>query len=274
MAESPQNDLGSSAFWILVTVLFGSGLIYLGIYSLQNDLLRGAIITLVIALLVLGSWILSKGAAFSSGGWGDNALAFTAGFIPWVFIAQQQNSVLSISENGLFASISGELPASIDFIIGSFVVPIAEEMFWMFGLPVSLLALLTIASKRFPVLKNFVLQLLIITIIGALSFAFFHVAQSTFTAFIIAAIIFRTIMLVAVLGDSARNIIPFIALTPAFALGAHIGNNWGNYGFVDGLNVLFSTGFVGVAIIGILLVVFLSALNKIGENLARGGTGA
>lgn len=235
-------------------------------WSFHNESIRGAVIaSLFIGMILTGIVfaLFNYGTkSFDFGDWGENSLSFALGFILWLFIAASPQNILSITQNSLFSSISTELPRFTEFILGSLVIPIAEEIFWMIGIPFAIIGTMNIIGKKYKIASNVWLQLLIITIITGVTFAIFHVGKYLIL-FLIAAFIFRTIMVWTVIADQEINWLKPLKLVPSFTVGAHIANNWSAFGLLNGFQILIENGIVGWLIIGFLVLIFISATVKL-----------
>ena len=247
MAKNKDITLGSSSFWITLILLSFIWLFYLVIWSFQNDNVRGTILFTVFFGMIIAGIILSRFKMFNMGSWSENSLAFTIGFVFWGLIqgfqpAQAQataemsaTALFSLTQNQLFATIAGQLPQYIEVLMSGFVIPVAEEIFWMFAIPYGLFSALNAASKRkinlfgnkqsLSFLKQTWLQILIVIAVGSLTFAYFHVGREAFIAFIIGAIIFRSIMVGVVYTEKAYDWLRNLEIFVSFAVGAHIVNN-------------------------------------------------
>lgn len=268
MAGKKQQEikLGGSIFWILMILAAIVGVSYLGIWSFHNNSVQGVAISAIFFALIISGVILSRFEIFNSGTWSENAFSFTLGFSIYsligIFADSSTKSVLSITKNSLFATISSELPLFFEFIMNVFVIPIAEESFWMIGIPFATITIMNLIGERFSIFKNLVFQLIVITILTGVSFALFHVGK-LLLGFLIAAFFFRAIMVWSVVGDADFDWIKGISLVPAFAVGAHIGNNWADYGFGKGMQLLTSNFEVGVFILIFLGIIFISFINQL-----------
>jgi hypothetical protein len=279
MAENIQNKsfLANSPFYILLIFMVILGLSYLGIWSYINNSVKGAIIfSIFFALTITGVIFSFLYDTIEKSSWTNNCNLFLAGFLIWSLLGLyggQAKSILSVSTNNLLSSISGEIPQLIDFLSTVFVVPIAEEIFWMITIPFSVITILDIASKGKT--RNFDLkffgnkwfQLVIIMFISAWTFAEFHVGKQALT-FIIAAMIFRGTQIFLVFGDRFFDLFKWVSMALSFSVGAHIGNNWASYGLLKGINLLNNNMFpVGIIIYGFFIICILTTLNWIGEGL-------
>lgn len=247
MVKNKDITLGSSSFWITLIFLTFIWLFYLVIWSFQNDNIKGTILFTVFFGMIIAGIILSRFKMFSMGSWSENSLVFTIGFLFWGLIQGFQpaqaaasteltaTSLFSLTQNQLFATIAGELPQYIEVLMSGFVIPVAEEVFWMFAIPYGLFSALNAASKRklnlfgnkqsLAFLKHTWLQIVLVAAIGSLTFAFFHVGREAFIAFIIGAIVFRSIMVGVVYTEKAYDWLKNLEIFVSFAVGAHIINN-------------------------------------------------
>ena len=143
--------IGGSIFWILFSLLSLVWLSYLAIWSYQNNSIKGVVISMIFFAMIISGIVLSRFEIFDLGTWKENAISFSAGFGLWAFINSSfgTQSILSVSQNYLFASISGELPQFIDVLMNGIVVPVAEEFFWMFAIPYAVISILNILEKRY-----------------------------------------------------------------------------------------------------------------------------
>lgn len=264
MAEvlGKEINIGGSIFWILLVFLSLTWLSYLGIWSFQNNSIKGVVISTIFFAMIISGIVLSKFEIFNTGNWRENALSFSAGFGLWALISGSfgTQSLLSVSQNHLFASISGELPQFIDVLMNGIVVPIAEEIFWMFAIPYALISIMNSLGKKYSFFENHYLQLIIVAIIAGLSFAFFHVGKTAFTYFVISAIIFRVIMIFAIFGDKKLDWLKKFNLVSAFAVGGHIANNIFNGGIRTAIIVLQQDPIVFIIICTFFIIVFGSAI--------------
>lgn len=273
MAEEKFNfNIGGSAFWVLIILISILGLSFLGIWSYQNNSVKGAIISFIFFAMIVTGIVLSKFEIFNLGTWGENSLSFTIGFLIWLFIGIffGTQSILSVSENALFAAIAGELPQLTEFLMNAFVIPISEELFWMVAIPFSIITIMNITAKNktLSFFENSWFQIFVIVLVSGITFAAFHVGK-LFVAFLIAAFLFRASMVVLVYGDMKLDILKPIRLIVSFALGAHIGNNLINYGLRKSW-ILLTTNFwaIGWIVFALFFIIFLSAINQIFTPLA------
>lgn len=253
----------ASIFWVGAYLVSLVGLIWIAIWAFFNNSVTGAVIAFIFFMMLVSSFVLSKRTLFQSGTWKQNATSFTLGFMIWIFIGSNTNSVLSVAQNNLFSTISSQLPQFLEFIMNSFVIPIAEESLWIIALPDVLSFMMNQIGKAYSFFTNKIFQLIVIAVVGAVTFAVFHVGNLGFLAFLIAAMLFRTIMIFFVVGDQSLDAIPFVTIVPAFAVGAHIGNNLAQFGVGKGVNLLMQNIEIGWLIFGIFIIIFLSAIDSI-----------
>jgi len=259
-----------SLFWLTFISLSMMGLMYLGVWSFHNNNVKGLAISSIFAIMILFSVVISKFEIFkASGGWKVSCLSFLIGFSAWFtagyFSQKASMSLLSVGKSGLFAQISSELPRFWSFVLDTIFIPTAEETLWLIGLPFALIWGMNIVGAKWAIFSNKAVQLIFIVLISGLSFAFFHVGK-LLIAFMIAAFIFRGVMIVLLYGDAWFNIIPSLSIVPAFMVGAHIGNNWATEGLWSGIKIL-ATSPVGWFILFLLLIIVVSALDLLFEKL-------
>jgi len=276
MATTNENNPLSTAsvFWVLMYFVSLTGLLWIAIWAYFNNSIRGAVIAIIFFMMLITSVVLSRRTLFQSATWQQSATSFTFGFLIWSFLGSNTQSVLSVSQNTLFASISSELPEFLEFIMNSFVIPIAEESLWIIAIPDVLSFMMTRiagAGKNWRWFNNKLLQVIVIAVVASVTFAVFHVGNLAFMSFIIAAVIFRTAMIFFVVGDQKMNLIPWVGLVPAFAVGAHVGNNLASYGIGKGFTLLVQNFAVGWVVFAIFALIFLSTLNQLFAWVFRGG---
>ena len=268
MTEEVANKeikIGGSIFWILFSLLSLIWLSYLAIWSYQNNSIKGVVISMIFFAMIISGIILSRFEIFDLGTWKENAISFTVGFGIWAIIngVFGTQSILSVSQNHLFATIAGELPQFIDVLMNGIVVPIAEEFFWMFAIPYAVISILNILEKKYSFFENDIVQILIVAIISSMSFALFHVGKTALTLFLISAIIFRTIMIVLVFGEKKLDYIKKFNLVASFSVGAHIANNLIQGGFKTAIIVLQQNIWIFSVIILLFGALFLTTLNSL-----------
>lgn len=265
-------NIGASSFWILIILVALMSLSFLGIWSYQNNSIKGAIISFIFFAMIVSGILLSKFEIFNIGTFGENSLSFHIGFFFWVTIGSVfgTQSILSVSQNSLFSAIAGELPQLLQFLMTSFIIPISEELFWMAAIPFSIIAIMNIMGTKVDFFKNPWFQIFIIVLISGTTFAAFHVGKA-FIAFLIAAFIFRAIMVVIVYGEMKVDLFKPLKLVISFSLGAHIGNNLVNYGLGKSW-LLLTSNFLTVGWIVFLIfgIITISAINQIFEPIAQG----
>lgn len=269
MTEFTKDDIniGGSIFWISLILISLMGLSYLMIWSFHNNSVKGAVISTIFLTMILAGVILSRMKVFDMASWGDNALSFVFGFGIWAFLGslfQGSASTISVEipKNYLFATIASELPVFTEMIVNNFIVPIAEELFWMIGIPFAILSIMKAIGKKYEFFNNDIFQMITIIIIASSTFAIFHIGKS-FTAFIISAIIFRTILIVMVYGDYKFNIIKGVNLVAGFSVGAHIANNILDTGFQKTWLILQQSIPVTIIIVVFFGLILYSALERI-----------
>ena len=211
---------------------------------------------------------------FDYASWGDNALSFTLGF--WLFfllgsIFSSQSTISSVStvvpQNYLMATLSSKLPIFVELVLNNFIIPIAEEMFWMIGLPFALFSVMDNLGKweKIEFFKNRVFQIIVVILVCSISFAYFHIGK-LLLGFIISSIIFRTILIGLVYGDMKFDIIKGVNLVAGFGVGSHMANNILDRGVANTWTVISQNSIVvTIIIVGFLGLIFITAINRILE---------
>ncbi len=266
--SSTNRFLGGSIFWLLFILIALAGLIFLGIWGFQNNNIQAIAITSIMGVMIIAGIILSNFEIFSSGTWPQNSFYFMLGFIIWCFfLGNDQKSVLSLTQNGLFAQIAGQLPLSLEFAFNTYIIPICEEVFWMIGLPYTINLIMDLIGQKYAIVKNVILKIVVIALFTMITFAFFHVAKLIF-AFLIGAMIFRLFMVLSVIGEpqlaSRFHALRFFMIVPAFSVGAHIGNNWADKiqgpGFLGGVDILVHNPVIGIIVLVFGIVMLISSV--------------
>jgi len=256
-------NIGGSVFWIMLVLLGLMSLIFLLIWSFFNNSIQGATVSLIFTVMIISGVLLSRLKVFDLASWGANTFSFTLGFFLYIFIGSIFGQQSIIGQNYLFATLSTTLPQIIDLTVNTFLVPIAEELVWMIGLPFALITVMNEIGKRWSIWKQGWLQITILIIIGGSTFAIFHQGK-LLESFVIASIVFRSTLLFLVYGEQKYNIIKGVNLVAAFSVGAHIANNL-VYRGIDTVWLLITNNFwpVGMLIVVFFGVIFISAIENI-----------
>jgi hypothetical protein len=279
MAATDEKQTGN-AFWILFTLIAIVNLTYLAFWSFYNENLKGLAIAIILSILLIFTHIISRGEVFQlKGSFRKNAFWFTIGFIIWGAVivgkrfAQTGTWIFSVlstvtpQSNVLFAEISQDLPTFWQFIIDNINNPFVEEAFWLIGLPYAVIWLFDILSKErehLEFLGNPVVKFLATIILCGVTFPIFHV-RGLVIAFIMSALIFRTLIIVFYWGDELLDMFPDLKVIASFAVGMHMANNWVEYGFFKGIQVL-STNYYGWFILAIFGTIILATIDYIIEQ--------
>lgn len=269
-----KGNFTGTAFWVIIILSSISGLIYLGIWSYHNNSVKGLAVSLIFALMiVLGivmmvvkGFILDKRFTFfDDGTWSTNCFSFTLGFFLWLGAGKLfgTQSIIAPSDNNLLAAISSELPQVQEMLTKVFVIPFSEELFWMVFIPFSIIIILYSLGAKFKILRNPILNIVVIMLVGGITFALFHVGKLVVT-FLIAAFIFRVLQIGLVFGEHFFDIIKGVSIVMAFALGSHVGSNLVNFGISKTILLLNEFLLQGTWMIyAFFLIIFLSALNQV-----------
>jgi hypothetical protein len=256
-------NIGGSAFWILLIFIGLMSLIFLLIWSFFNNSIQGAIVSIIFTIMIIAGVLLSRLKVFDLASWGDNTLSFSLGFLLYLLAGSLFPEQSIIGDNFLFATLSTTLPQIVDLVVNVFLVPIAEELVWMIGIPFVLMTLMNQLGKKWSVFNIGWIQIFVMVVIGSLTFAIFHQGK-LLLAFILASILFRSILIFLVYGDKKYDIIKGINLVAGFAVGAHIANNL-VYRGIDKVWLVMMNNLlpVGLLIIAFFLVMFGSAIEKV-----------
>jgi hypothetical protein len=252
-ANSSQSNesLGGTIFWIVMIAVAIASLLYLGIWAYFEDSIKGGIIFNIFFSMITGGIILAisafiilvvlgKTTFYAFGTWTQNCISFTIGFLLYTILGSiagaSSKSILAISQNRLFATIASDLPQELEFVMNSFLIPIAEEIFWMIGIPMLAMAICRLIAKSnqsLAILDDKYAKVGIAATISAVTFAAFHVGQYGNSSFAVGAFIFRFIMVVVVYADVVGEFWQRFTLAMSFSLGAHIGNNITDFGIAN-----------------------------------------
>lgn len=236
---------------------------WLSIYAFQErNVLILAVSVVMLAITISGAF-LGRDELLKKVDFRDESVVFCLGFLVWLLISTSQSmSALSVGSSYLYNTIAGDLPLSLEFVVNSFLIPISEEIFWIIGLPYTIIAIMNNLGQYYKIFSNKIFQFIMVLAIAGTTFVIFHVGK-LFWAFVIAAFVFRSIMITFVVGDNKFGWIPFFTMVPAFAIGAHIGNNWGAFGFVRGLEVLFTNPIIGIPALLLLGLIFFFGFSRL-----------
>lgn len=270
-----------SIFWILFIMLSFSGLVYLGIWGFHNGSVKAIAISVIFSVLIIFSIIITRFEIFKlEMDFLKSCQSFTIGFVFFMLIAgflrvmsgqkflYSLFAPLQLQKNSLFATISGELPLFWDKYVNNITIPIAEEMFWLIALPIATIWLMNSISKmsnKLQFFENNVFQLIAVIIISGGTFAIFHVGSVALMAFIISAMVFRTILLLFVQGDLKFGWFSALGILPSFAVGSHMANNMMEEGLMNFLIILKSEAF-GIGLIILFIIIFILGILEILDN--------
>lgn len=278
-SDSILDSVSVSVFWYIMTFIFGAGLIYILLWSIQpeNNNLASAIISIIFLFMFIISLILSKFEILRNGTLAGNSLALWLGVVFWATlrfvlstVSTSNQKFFSLTADTAFFSTSIQsLPLVLQFIFNVIVAPIAEELLWIVAIPYVVISVSNYLAKnpKYKILSNKIVQLLIMIAIGAPTFALFHIGNVALTGFLIFVGVFRAILLTSVYLPSGQRTWAF-SILPAFAIGAHITNNLIEFGVTNGFQLLnssfFYTGLLGyIFIFGTLALAVFSIYNKL-----------
>jgi len=272
-----------SAFWLLFTLLAMSGLVYLGIWGFHNNNIKAIAISTIFSSLVIFSIVITKLEVFkididffkacASWFWGFAifiGLGVATRALQGQSILYSLFSATHLDRNRLFATISSELPFFWEKTINTITIPYAEEMFWLIGLPVGIMWLMNSLSnaKGLEFFENRIFQFFMIIIISGATFAAFHVGK-VIVGFIIAALVFRTILIIMTIGEQQFDFIKWFVVLYSFALGAHMGNNIADDGVMNFI-LIMQTNVYGWIILGIFALISIIGFLETIDGLIPG----
>ncbi len=278
MAENKNDGIGSSIFWISWIAISLIAMIYLGVWSKFAESITGLALAFIFSLMVVAGILISTVASevipkfkiFRLGSsWVGECMSFSVLFAVFYFLARlglmlkkgAGIGLFSMSGNKLFATVKSSLPLNAEIIMDTTIIPFAEEMIWALAIPILLIAIMYKLSKvkRLDFLNNDILQIAVISVVSASTFAFFHVGSVTILAFIISASLFRTVQAVLYWGDRKKDLLPGVTLYMSGILGAHIGNNMAQYGLGTVLSAMIQN-FAGILLLLYFLIIFGTAI--------------
>lgn len=272
--EDIQTNIGSSIFWILISLIVFSGMIFLSVWAYQNNSVQGAMLALMFSMMNIFAIIFTRFMIFNIGTWSQNAFSFTLGFLIWASVGAFTDiiksgfSVISTPTNQFFSTVAGEMPQLLSYLMTVYVIPFSEEMFWILGLPVALFTILDIIGKTWKPAKNPFFQMGVIILISGISFAGFHIGKLVW-AFLISAFTFRAVLLTIVWAEMRYNVLKGLSIVASFGFGAHVANNMFEWGFRQGLTLLITNFWtIGWIIFVLFGVIFLSAIIYAIEKVA------
>ncbi len=170
-----------------------------------------------------------------------------AGMITGFTIVSIPQSVLATASEGL---------STYDTILATTIMAPFNETFVFVGHLLFSLVIVTILKRMVKLdekTANIVLFLLFI-VFSTATFYTFHVGLVGSVSFLIAVLVYRTLMGVFVLGDKLFNLIPFMTVALAFEFGFHFANNViSTVGFVQWALVM-TTDWIGI--VALLFFVF------------------
>lgn len=155
---------------------------------------------------------------------------FVIGLVSWGLIG-------SLTKNFSFIQFSLLGQQSVFATAGQFLNPFwanflttiiatnTEEGFFLLAVPAIIILFLRWLSEIFPILKNKILQLLIlISSVGGM-FAYFHVLQATMVIFILSAFVFRAFLLILTYENAFGDFLPGLTIAYSFSVSVHFINN-------------------------------------------------
>lgn len=266
------------------------GLSYIALWGFFNHSIQAGFITIIFGFLLLISLFVALLVLISNGvkqgikkdfsinrAWRRPCLSFLVFFLIQSLIIYFSGkggdlSFVTLQKNRLFSLFSTQVPLVADFFINVIMVPIIEELFFLFAIPQIIFMTLNRLSKKWSFMCNKIFQLFVAILVSSILFALFHVGKQE-VMFIISAIVIRTIIIILFWGDLFLNFIWFAEILASGMVGIHIGNNWGIYGFINGILIL-STVYWGWLLLLLFVIMIISAADYIFDvlKITTGGT--
>jgi len=262
--EDINFNKGAVVWWMIVLGLTLISLMYLMVWGYQNSNMKAVIVALIFVLFIVIpiTFEMFKFLVPGRSSFGGTALSYVIGLVVSSFIGvmsvtrptESVFSLFTVQKQYLLSEISAQLPLFWSKFTDIWGASTGEELIFLITLPVILFGMLTFIanSSRLTFLKNAWVQIIIVMLIDAPLFYYFHVGNVGIITFMIAAIIFRCVILGIVWGDMKEDLVPYLLIGPAFAIGLHQGNNiMTTGGWSEFLSVMSTNPF------GIVIVLFL-----------------
>lgn len=258
-------EKNSGLMWWLALILISLiPLLWLDVWAFQNSNTKAFIVSTIFVLfifmpLIFGFKLSPKNTTFS-----QTAMSFVIGLLAASTIGiaadvsggeQSIFSFFRVETQHLLSEVSAQLPTFWSKFTDTMGAPTAEEMLFLIAIPTALLLMLDLLAKnsKFKLFENFWFKLVIISAITSPLFFYFHVGNIALISFMIAAIVFRTAILILVLGDMKEDLIPWLYLTPAFGVGFHMANNIMATGGWGSFITIMTTELFGWVVIGFIM---------------------
>jgi len=266
-------------WWMIIISISIISLLYLDVWAFYNMNMKAFVSSTIFMLFIIipfvfemKKYLIPEGISFQK-----CAISYSLGLIISSLIGVLANirqtasifSMFTITTQQLLSQVSSQLPLFWSKFIDTQGASTAEELIFMIAAPVILFSILNYIGKqtRLTFLSDARVQIPIVIAVVAPMFALFHVGNAVLVTFIISAIAFRAILLGLVWGDIKENLVPFLLIAPAFAVGFHQGNNiMATGGWSSFVSVMLTNPFgyavlifVGLNIASLLYFVFKKA---------------
>jgi len=255
----------ASPFYLLMTMLPVLGILLTLIWAFSSNNVGGGFLAIIFGLMILLSLVIGQ-EILQQAQWKHHTVSYTLGFLGWIAISTADFTVLSVGENRYYSTLAGQIPNFQDTVFTGVVIPIAEELLWTVAIPIFVFSILGSDQFDFSEFTQYAALILISTT----TFALFHVENIEIIGFLIAAGMFRLLMIATSVADTRDNFLPWVEATPAFAIGAHMANNLSSQGIGNVLDILLGvSGFqilVSLSIIATITILLLNGLWFIGKN--------
>jgi len=275
--NSKNGAAGALAFWLILIAVALVPLLWLQVWAFQNLNMKAFVAgnIFIIFIILTFAFDFNKNLYPKKSSFSQNSLSFILGIIFGSLLGMLTNlnasifAVFSVSQQYLLSEVSSQLPLFWSVFTNTIGAPVAEEMLFLISIPAIIFAIIVYVGARYKIFSNPLLQVLIVAAVVSPLFAFFHVGNLALTGFIISAMLFRTLAILFVYGDEKSNIVPVLAIIPAFGVGYHLANNVmsvGGWLFFVNTMMLEPFGFV---VLFALAIFFLSGVWAIISKLVN-----
>ena len=232
--KTVEKDAGALVFWLILVAVALIPLLWLQVWAYQNVNMKAFVIGNIFVVFIVLTFafdfekrLYPSGSTFLSNSF-SLSIGLLFGSLMGLLSSIGEQSIFglfTVSQQYLLSEISVQLPlfwATFANVVGA---PVAEELLFLISIPTILFIIIEFIGSKYKVFKNPLVQTGIVAgVVGPL-FAFFHVGNVALVGFIISAIVFRVLTIGLVHGDTKADILPFVSLIPAFAVGYHMSNN-------------------------------------------------
>ena len=256
----------SNIFNVILLLVSFVGLVYMGLQAFAQSNIGMGFASFIFAIMNLAVLVLNpKEVLGTKIPIGLSSLSFFIAFTGMYLFKSATNFAI-IEQQNLLSTLSSQIPASWNLILSVFMAPTIEEFFFI-GMAGVVIILMELLGVDYPLLKNKILQMIVIIVLGGWAFAIFHTGK-TAIAFVVVAFTFRAVAYIFLFGDRFFDIIPILTIGLPFVIGIHMANNYHvlTTSFFGGLRILAESGF-GIILIFMFSMFFLFALDYVWRKL-------